>query len=144
MESFLKSIQFEKKMFFVYCSINFSHDSAFLCVSSDKGTVHIFALKNTSLNKRSRLVKSPDQYSRKVHCNTELTVHCKLGFTYDQRAVFKWLSKNRYRSNYSWPITTGANRAMNQSEFLAITCNFLNAREKLRVQGAIGFGFASR
>ncbi|CAH3198123.1 unnamed protein product [Porites evermanni] len=37
----------------LYC-INFSHDSAFLCVSSDKGTVHIFALKNTALNKRSR------------------------------------------------------------------------------------------
>ena len=35
------------------------------------------------------------------------------------------------------------NSAMNQSEFLAITCNLLNAREKSRVQGAIGFGFAS-
>ena len=32
---------------------------------------------------------------------------------------------------------------MNQSEFLAITCNLLKAREKSRVQGAIGFGFAS-
>ena len=32
---------------------------------------------------------------------------------------------------------------MNQSEFLAITCNFLKAREKLRVQGAIGCGFSS-
>jgi len=28
---------------------------------------------------------------------------------------------------------------MNQSEFLAITCNSLEAREKSRVQGAIGF-----
>ena len=41
------------------------------------------------------------------------------------------------------PITTGANSAMNQSEFLAITCNLLKAQEKWRVQGAIGFGFAS-
>ena len=32
---------------------------------------------------------------------------------------------------------------MNQSEFLAITCNLFKAREKLRVQGAIGFGLAS-
>ena len=32
---------------------------------------------------------------------------------------------------------------MNQSQFLAITCNSLEAREKSRVQGAIGFGFAS-
>ena len=39
------------------------------------------------------------------------------------------------------PITTGAGRAMNQSQFLAITCNSLVAREKSRVHGAIGFGF---
>ena len=32
---------------------------------------------------------------------------------------------------------------MNQSEFLAITCNSLEAREKSRVHGAIGFGFTS-
>ena len=31
------------------------------------------------------------------------------------------------------------NSAMNQSEFLANTCNSLEAREKSRVQGAIGF-----
>ena len=32
---------------------------------------------------------------------------------------------------------------MNQSQFLAITFNSLKAREKSRVQGAIGFGFDS-
>ena len=32
---------------------------------------------------------------------------------------------------------------MNQSEFLAITCNLLKAREKSRIHGAIGFGFSS-
>ena len=32
---------------------------------------------------------------------------------------------------------------MNQSQFLAITCNSLEAWEKSRVHGAIGFGFAS-
>ena len=41
------------------------------------------------------------------------------------------------------PITTEANSAMNQSQFLAITCNSLEAREKSRVHGAIGFGFDS-
>jgi len=41
------------------------------------------------------------------------------------------------------PITTGANSAMNQSQFLAITFNSLKAREKWRGHGAIGFGFAS-
>ena len=40
-------------------------------------------------------------------------------------------------------ITTGADSAMNQSEFLAIICNSLKVREKWRIHGAIGFGFAS-
>ena len=39
------------------------------------------------------------------------------------------------------PITTGADSAMNQSQFLAINCASLEAREKSRVRGAIGFGF---
>ncbi|KAM4820533.1 WD repeat domain phosphoinositide-interacting protein 4-like [Thomomys bottae] len=38
----------------LYC-INFSHDSSFLCASSNKGTVHVFALKYTHLNRRSML-----------------------------------------------------------------------------------------
>ena len=41
------------------------------------------------------------------------------------------------------PITTGTNSYMSQSQFLAITCNSLEAREKSRVHGAIGFDFAS-
>ena len=41
------------------------------------------------------------------------------------------------------PITTGTNSGMNQSQFLAINCNSLEAREKSRVHGAIGFAFAS-
>ena len=41
------------------------------------------------------------------------------------------------------PITTGAGSAMNQSPFLEITCNSLESRERSRVHGAIGFGFAS-
>jgi len=32
---------------------------------------------------------------------------------------------------------------MNQSEFVAIACKLLKARESLRVQDMIGFGFAS-
>ena len=41
------------------------------------------------------------------------------------------------------PITTGAGSAMNQSQCLAITWNSLEAREKSRVRGAIGFVFDS-
>jgi len=40
------------------------------------------------------------------------------------------------------PITTGANSAMNQSQFLAITSNSLETREKSCIHGAIGFAFA--
>ena len=47
------------------------------------------------------------------------------------------------RKQLSRPIKTGADSAMNQSQFLAITCNSLEAREKSCVHGAIGFGFAS-
>ena len=41
------------------------------------------------------------------------------------------------------PITTGANRARNQSQYPATTCNSLKAREESRVHGAIGFGLGS-
>ena len=41
------------------------------------------------------------------------------------------------------PITTAADSAMNQSQFLAITCNSREARERSRVHDAIGFGFDS-
>ena len=42
------------------------------------------------------------------------------------------------------PITTETNSAMNQSQFvITISCNSLKAREKSRLNGATGFGFAS-
>ena len=41
------------------------------------------------------------------------------------------------------PITTGGDSAMNQSQFQGITRNSLEAQEKSRVHGAIGFGFHS-
>lgn len=40
----------------MFC-LNFSPDSDFLCASSDKGTIHIFALKDTHLNRRSTFSK---------------------------------------------------------------------------------------
>ena len=41
------------------------------------------------------------------------------------------------------PITSGADSTMNQSQFLAISCNSLDTREKSHVPGAIGYSFAS-
>ncbi|XP_062512610.1 WD repeat domain phosphoinositide-interacting protein 4-like [Corticium candelabrum] len=37
----------------LFYSISFSNDDEYLCASSDKGTIHIFALKDRALNKRS-------------------------------------------------------------------------------------------
>ena len=38
-------------------SINFNHDSSLLCLSSDHGTVHIFAVEDLKKNKQSRYRK---------------------------------------------------------------------------------------
>ena len=62
---------------------------------------------------------------------------------YYNTAVFKWLSKNQNQNNNSDQSKAGADSPMNQSQFLAITCNSLVARVKLRVHGAVGFGFDS-
>ena len=35
-------------------SINFNHDSSMICVSSDKGTVHVFDISAVGKNKQSR------------------------------------------------------------------------------------------
>ena len=60
------------------------------------------------------------------------------------RAVFKWLSKNQnqsYYSDQSQQMQTA--RWTNQNPQQLPQRNLLKARQKLRVQGAIGFGFTS-
>lgn len=60
----------------LYC-IAFSHDSDFLVVSSDKGTVHIFALRDTHLNRRSNIPTmgwSPHQYLNSQWALAKFTV----------------------------------------------------------------------
>lgn len=39
-------------------SINFNTDSTMMCVASDHGTIHIFALEDQSLNKQSSLASN--------------------------------------------------------------------------------------
>ena len=59
------------------------------------------------------------------------------------KAVFQVTVENPKPMQLLRPITTGAGSAMNQSQFLAIICNLLKAREKSGVHGAICFGLAS-
>ena len=63
----------------------------------------------------------------------------------DTTPEIEWFSNRRKPTPklLLWAITTGANSEIKQSEFLTITCNLLKAREKLGVQGAIGFGVVS-
>jgi len=37
-----------------HCSISFNSDSSLICVASDHGTVHIFAVDDPHKNKQSR------------------------------------------------------------------------------------------
>ena len=39
-------------------SINFNHDSSLLCVASDRGTVHLFSLREAQQNKHSSLASA--------------------------------------------------------------------------------------
>lgn len=41
-----------------YYSINFNHDSTWLCVASDHGTVHVFAVEDQKLNRQSSLASA--------------------------------------------------------------------------------------
>ncbi|EDV29392.1 uncharacterized protein TRIADDRAFT_20120 [Trichoplax adhaerens] len=72
----------------LYC-MNFSLNSEYLCASSDKGTVHIFALNLTSLNRRSALSKIGlyGQYVDSVWDFTNFTIPlecaCICAFTSD-------------------------------------------------------------
>ena len=65
-----------------------------------------------------------------------------LCFTYCKSVLLERFS-NDCRKTKTKAITptnpTGADSAMNQSQFPAVTCNPLKAREKSRVHGAIGF-----
>jgi len=68
--------------------INFSKDSAFFCVSSDKGTTHIFAIKDGDLNVRSKISKAGVTFNKyteskwsfsKISLDDEVKVICCFG-----------------------------------------------------------------
>ncbi|XP_022904723.1 WD repeat domain phosphoinositide-interacting protein 4-like [Onthophagus taurus] len=76
----------------IYC-INISPNSEFLCCSSDKGTVHIFAIKETHFNKRmgNTLRMIGGQYGESQWAFANFTLRserpCVCGFG-EQKSVF--------------------------------------------------------
>lgn len=62
------------------------------------------------------------------HRRTKRAKACK-----DERqSGFQMTVEKSITKSLLWPITTAANSAMNQSEWPAITCNLLKAREKVK------------
>ena len=55
-------------------------------------------------------------------------------FHLDLRSGFQMTVEKSMPKYLLWPITTGANSAMNQSNFLAVSCHLLKALEKARAQ----------
>ncbi|KAL3278916.1 hypothetical protein HHI36_016434 [Cryptolaemus montrouzieri] len=55
-------------------SINFNQTSDYLCCSSDKGTVHIFAIKRTNLNKRMSIPNILGKYGESQWAFANFTV----------------------------------------------------------------------
>lgn len=64
--SFLVLISFHQLCLCSFFSINFNQDASLICVSSDHGTVHIFAAEDPKRNKQSRLVSAFRLYAVQV------------------------------------------------------------------------------
>ena len=90
------------------------------------------------------------EHLRSILCAVKNIVILLLGLDLDRDSLGKrrQYTVERRETNTKVIILTdhsrlGSNSAMNQSKFIAILCNLLKAREKSRVQVAIGFGFPS-
>ena len=57
-------------------SISISKDSSYLCAASDKGTVHIFAIKDSSLNRRSAFAKAGQVSPFQDYINSQWSFCC--------------------------------------------------------------------
>ncbi|GAB6033667.1 hypothetical protein CHUAL_013727 [Chamberlinius hualienensis] len=100
----------------IYC-INFRADSEWLCCSSDKGTVHIFALKDLHLNRRSALptfglVENTLRAAAKFSVSSECFCICAFGENSSVYAIYGDGTFQKYSYNTNGTCTQKLNESI--------------------------------
>lgn len=98
------------KVILYYYSINFNHDSTWLCVASDHGTVHVFAVEDQKLNRQSSLASAtflPKYFSSSwSFCKFQVPggPQCMCAFGTDNNSIIGQYYKVIYSEMYIYSV----------------------------------------